>query len=84
MKEFEVVNNGRQRVVARGDENSHIFDEVAVENFEDGEWVQDESLYWVEDEWRNSATEAFEAILGVISRIVRGVHVDVPPPAKVY
>lgn len=70
---FIIVENDMNRVTAEG--TGPFFDQVNVyERIDDSWW--DEILVWDAAEWREGAGEAFEAIIGVISRVVGGVRIE--------
>lgn len=70
--EFVVVENNFSRVVCLDERNDATFSAVRVDSRELGGDEWEEVVYWDEAEWRESGTEAFEAIIGCIARVARG------------
>ena len=72
---FVIAENEMNRVTAEG--TAPFFDQINVyERVDDVEW--DEIIVWDSAEWREEGGEAFEAILGVIAKIVGGARVKRP------
>ena len=77
---LEVVNNGRCRMVVLAEQNGVLFEATRVDKLVNGEW--EEVVYWDHAEWEERGTEAFEAIIGCITRIANDEVVEVPLPNR--
>ncbi len=79
---FVVVENDTTRVTAEG--TAPFFDQISVWSkatkvYDGGITdVWTEEIVWDQAEWREKSNEAFEAILGVIAKVVAGQTVKAP------
>lgn len=61
-------------------ERKRVVEATRVDKLVNGEW--EEVVYWDHAEWEERGTEAFEAIIGCITRIANDEVVEVPLPDR--
>lgn len=74
---FVVIESERNRVTAEGE--GWEFSQVNLWHRKHVTAPWEELIVWADDEWRTPGSEAFEAILGVIAKIVAGEVIDKSP-----
>ena len=72
---FVIAENDMNRVTAEGD--GPFFSQINVYERIDNEWW-DEIIVWDSAEWREAGGEAFEAIIGVIAKVIGGDRIERP------
>ena len=80
MSDLVIVQNKKQRVIACGEGSNFVSVHVETLITPGPNPVWEEVVMWDCTEWQTPGSEAFEAIMGCIMKVVSGVRVNRPTP----